>query len=56
MVRGMVWVMVRVRVRVSPSPAASQVMVLPVCGLLDEEEAPSPLLAWKARLPRTPNP
>ena len=27
---------------------AGKVMVLPVCGLLDEEEAPSPLLAWKA--------
>jgi hypothetical protein len=25
-----------------------KVMVLPACGLLDEEEAPSPLLAWKA--------
>eukprot|EP00964_Phaeocystis_antarctica_P004871 scaffold2644_cov63-Phaeocystis_antarctica.AAC.8 len=27
---------------------AGKVMVLPVCGLLDDEEAPSPLLAWKA--------
>lgn len=27
---------------------AGKVLVLPVCGLLDEPEPPSPLLAWKA--------